>query len=645
MNSKHVSSSTAARNALKSGVDQLADAVKVTFGPKGRNVIIEQKLGSPIITKDGVTVAKEVELVDPIENMGAQMVKAVAAKTSDLAGDGTTTATILAQAIFREGLAHIAAGANPMSMKRGIDKAVRCVVTELARISVPVREVAAADRRGVPARISPVQVQLGEMAEELGLPTLPREIADHLVSVDHPLPRLFWMLAPQTGYTAAQLRRLAAAAQTWSFEAITATSSSAHRSPAELLWLQQDPLARVGTISANSDEEVGGLIADVMGRVGAEGYITIEEGKSIRTTVSIVEGMQFDRGYLSPYFTTDPARMEVVLQDTFILVRDGRISSLKELLPLLGKVAQTGRPLLLVAEDVEGEALATLVVNKLRGTLRLAAVKAPGFGEHRKGMLQDVVAMTGGQLVSDEGGLTLANVDLSHFGSARTVVITKDSTTIIGGAGDERQIQSRVGALRTQIDKADSDLNRERLQERLARMVSGVAVIQVGAPTESAMKEKKARMEDALRAMRAAIQEGVVPGGGVALLRAQRALRDFDSDDPDERTGMGVIKRALEEPMRQISQNAGIDGAIVVATTQLSQNTNFGYNALTGTYEDLVDAGVIDATKVTRTALQNAASLAGLLLTTEYAFAHRRDRTEDTTESTVRSSGTVAGAY
>jgi chaperonin GroEL len=519
MAAKDLVFSTDARAALKKGVDKLAEAVKVTLGPKGRNVVIDRKFGSPLITKDGVTVAKEVELEDAIENMGAQMVKEVATKTSDLAGDGTTTATVLAQAIFREGLKNVTAGANPMSLKRGIDKAVEKVVAELKSISV----------------------------ETAG----------------------------------------------------------------------KKEIAQVGTISANSDEEIGNLIADAMEKVGKDGVITVEEAKGLETTLETVEGMQFDRGYSSPYFVTDADRMEAVLEDAYILIHDKKISSMKDLLPVLEKVAQQGRPLLIIAEDVEGEALATLVVNKLRGTLKVAAVKAPGFGDRRKAMLQDLAVLTGGQVISEEVGFKLENAVVSDLGRAKRIVIDKDNTTVIDGAGSDDNIQGRIKEIRSAIDKSTSDYDREKLQERLAKMAGGVAVINVGAATETEMKEKKARVEDALHATRAAVEEGIVPGGGVALLRAQKGLREFTVEDSDEQVGVRIIERALEEPIRQIAMNAGVEGSIVVEKVRNSEERNYGYNARTDVYENMVDAGVIDPTKVTRTALQNAASIAGLMLTTE----------------------------
>jgi chaperonin GroEL len=519
MAAKELTFNTDARAALKKGVDKLAEAVKVTLGPKGRNVVIDRKFGSPLITKDGVTVAKEVELEDAIENMGAQMVKEVATKTSDLAGDGTTTATVLAQAIFREGLKNVTAGANPMALKRGIDKAVEKVIEELRGLSVP-----------------------------------------------------------------------------------TAGKKE---------------IAQVGTISANSDEEIGNLIAEAMEKVGKDGVITVEEAKGLETTLETVEGMQFDRGYVSPYFVTDPDRMEAVLDDALILIHDKKISTMKDLLPILEKVAQQGRPLLIIAEDVEGEALATLVVNRLRGTLRVCAVKAPGFGDRRKAMLQDLAVLTGGQVISEEVGFKLENAVVSDLGRAKRIVVDKDNTTVVDGAGDQGGIEGRIKEIRAAIDKTTSDYDREKLQERLAKMAGGVAVIHVGAATETAMKEKKARVEDALHATRAAVEEGIVPGGGVALLRAQAALKGFSLEDADEQIGVRIIERALEEPIRQISHNAGVEGSIVVEKVRNSKETAYGYNARTDEYEDLVAAGVIDPTKVTRTALQNASSIAGLLLTTE----------------------------
>jgi chaperonin GroEL len=528
MAAKDLVFSTDARAALKKGVDKLAEAVKVTLGPKGRNVVIDRKFGSPLITKDGVTVAKEVELEDAIENMGAQMVKEVATKTSDLAGDGTTTATVLAQAIFREGLKNVTAGANPMSLKRGIDKAVEKVIESLQAMSV-------------------------------------------------------------------------------------ATAG-------------KKEIAQVGTISANNDEEIGQLISDAMDKVGKDGVITVEEAKGIETTLETVDGMQFDRGYTSAYFVTDPDRMEAVLEDALVLIHDKKISSMKDLLPVLEKVAQQGRPLLIIAEDLEGEAQATLVVNKLRGTLKVAAVKAPGFGDRRKAMLQDIAVLTGGQVISEEVGFKLENAVLSDLGRAKRIVIDKDNTTIIDGGGEAETIQGRIKEIRAAIDKSTSDYDREKLQERLAKLAGGVAVINVGAATETEMKEKKARVEDALHATRAAVEEGIVPGGGVALLRAQAALKDLKLDDADENIGVRIVERALEEPIRQIVQNAGVEGSIVVQKVRENDHPAFGYNARTDVYENLVDAGVIDPTKVTRTALQNAASIAGLLLTTESVVVEKPER-------------------
>ncbi len=516
-----------ARAALKRGVDQLADAVKVTLGPKGRNVVIDKKFGAPTVTKDGVTVAKEIELADPLENMGAQMVKEVATKTSDNAGDGTTTATVLAQAIFREGLKNVTAGVNPMALKRGIDKAVTAVVEELKRISVPT-----------------------------------------------------------TG---------------------------------------RKEIAQVASISANNDREIGELIASAMEKVGKDGVITVEEAKGLETTLETVDGMQFDRGYVSPYFVTDPEKMEAALEDAFILIHDKKISAMKELLPVLEKVAQTGKPLMIIAEDIEGEALATLVVNKLRGTLKIAAVKAPGFGDRRKAMLQDIAILTAGNVISDEVGFKLENATLADLGRAKRVVIDKDNTTIIDGAGDSDSIKGREKEIRAAIEKSTSDYDKEKLQERLAKLSGGVAVVNVGAATEAEMKEKKARVEDALHATRAAVEEGIVPGGGVALIRAQRALVNFKLEDAEENIGVAIIRRAIEEPIRMIVQNAGGEGSIVVEKVKAAESNTFGYNALTDTYEDLVQAGVIDPTKVTRTALQNAASISGLLLTTEALIVEKKE--------------------
>ena len=505
------------RQSILRGVNQLADAVKVTLGPKGRNVVLEKKFGGPTITKDGVTVAKEIELKDPLENMGAQMVREVASKTSDIAGDGTTTATILAQAIFREGVKHVAAGANPMALKRGIDKAVEMAIAEVKKMAKPV---------------------------------------------------------------------------------------------------SGDMIAQVGTISANSDHTIGDTIAEAMAKVGKDGVITVEESKTMLTELQTVEGMQFDRGYLSPYFVTDADRMECVLEDPFILIHEKKISNMKDLLPVLEQVARAGRPLLIIAEEVEGEALATLVVNKLRGTLNAAAVKAPGFGDRRKAMLEDIAILTGGQALFEETGIKLDSVQIADLGRAKRVTIDKDNTTIIDGAGVSGAIEGRIKQLRTQIDETTSDYDREKLQERLAKLAGGVAVIKVGAATETEMKEKKARVEDALHATRAAVEEGIVPGGGVALLRAGKVLAGLKLGG-DEQIGVDIIRRACEEPVRQIVNNAGIEGAIVLGKIRENDDYNFGYNAQTEVYEDLVAAGVIDPAKVTRSALQNAASIAGLMLTTE----------------------------
>ncbi len=518
MAAKELVFNTAARSRLKSGVDQLAQAVKVTLGPKGRNVVLDRKFGSPTVTKDGVSVAKEIELEDPVENMGAQMVKEVATKTSDVAGDGTTTATVLAEAIFTEGLKNVAAGSNPMGIRRGIDKGVDAVVTRLADSSTETK---------------------GK-----------REIA------------------------------------------------------------------QVGAISANNNMEIGDLIAEAMEKVGKDGVITVEEARGLETELDTVEGMQFDRGYLSPYFVTDAERMEAVLEEPMILIHDKKVSSMKDLLPILEKVAQMGKPLLIIAEDVEGEALATLVVNKLRGTLKVAGVKAPGFGDRRKAMLQDIAVLTGGQVISEEVGFKLENAVTSDLGTAKRVVIDKDNTTIIDGAGAEDKIHGRIEEIKVAIDKSTSDYDREKLQERLAKLAGGVAVINVGAATETEMKEKKALVEDALHATRAAVEEGIVPGGGVALLRAQNALDDVETADEDERIGADILRRALESPIRQIAVNSGAEGSIVVAKVRDGQD-GFGYNAQTDDYENLVSAGVIDPTKVVRSALQNAASIASLLLTTE----------------------------
>ena len=524
MAAKELVFDTDARSRLKAGVDKLANAVKVTLGPKGRNVVLDRKFGSPTVTKDGVSVAKEIELEEPVENMGAQMVKEVATKTSDVAGDGTTTATVLAEAIFAEGLKNVTAGSDPMGIRRGVDRGVDVVVQRLADSSTETK---------------------GK-----------REIA------------------------------------------------------------------QVGAISANNNMEIGELIAEAMEKVGKDGVITVEEARGLETELDTVEGMQFDRGYLSPYFVTDAERMETVLEDPMILIHDKKVSSMKDLLPVLEKVAQMGKPLLIIAEDVEGEALATLVVNKLRGTLKVAGVKAPGFGDRRKAMLQDIAVLTGGQVISEEVGFKLENAVVSDLGTAKRVVIDKDNTTIIDGAGAEDKIQGRIEEIKVAIDKSTSDYDREKLQERLAKLAGGVAVINVGAATETEMKEKKALVEDALHATRAAVEEGIVPGGGVALLRAQSALDDVEVADADEQIGADILRRALESPIRQIAVNAGAEGSIVVAKVREGQD-GFGYNAQTDNYENLVAAGVIDPTKVVRSALQNAASIASLLLTTEAVVVER----------------------
>jgi chaperonin GroEL len=521
MAAKQLSFDLAARDSLLRGVDKLADTVKVTLGPQGRNVVLDKKFGSPTITKDGVTVAKEVELKDPYENMGAQMVKEVATKTSDVAGDGTTTATLFAQSIFREGLKNVTAGANPMDVKRGIDKAVAVVVDEIRKCSTEVKG--------------------------------------------------------------------------------------------------REEISQVGTISANNDSAIGELIADAMEKVGKDGVITVEEAKSTETNLDVVEGMQFDRGYLSPYFVTDQETMEAVLEDAYLLIHDKKISAMRDLVPVLEKAAQLGKPLLIIAEDIEGEALATLVVNKLRGTIRVAAVKAPGFGDRRTSMLEDIAVVTGGRVISEDAGLKLENTTLGDLGQAKRVVLDKDNTTLIEGAGVTGDIQGRVGQIRRQIDETTSDYDREKLQERLAKLAGGVAVINVGAATETEMKEKKARVEDALHATRAAVEEGIVPGGGVVFLRAQAAVAKLELTG-DEAVGVAIITRSLEEPIRQISNNSGVEGAIVVRKVSDGEGS-FGFNALTETYEDLIAAGVVDPAKVARTALENGASIASLLLTTEALVA------------------------
>ena len=523
--SKELKFNESVRGSLLRGVNALADAVKVTLGPKGRNVVIEKSFGAPTVTKDGVTVAKEVELENKFENMGAQMVKEVASKTSDIAGDGTTTATVLAQAIYREGAKLVSAGHNPMDLKRGIDKGVEKITTYLKGISV---------------------------------------------------------------------------------------DTTSHKE-----------IAQVGTISANNDETIGKIIAEAMEKVGKEGVITVEEAKSMETSLDVVEGMQFDRGYLSPYFITDPDRMEVVLEDPFILIYEKKISNMKDMLPLLERVARGGKPLLLIAEDIEGEALATLVVNKLRGTLHVAAVKAPGFGDRRKAMLQDIAILTGGQMISEDLGLKLENVTEKDLGRAKRVKIDKDNTTVIDGAGKADDIKARISQISAQIEETTSDYDREKLEERRAKLHGGVAVVKVGAATEVEMKEKKARVEDALHATRAAVEEGIVPGGGVALLRAQKALEGLTGENADQNAGIAIVRRAVEEPIRMIAENAGQEGSVVVSRVREGKELAFGYNARTDVYENLVSTGVIDPTKVVRIALQNASSVAGLMLTTECGIAER----------------------
>jgi len=525
---KQITLGEQSRAAILRGVNQLADTVKITLGPKGRNVVLDKKYGSPTITKDGVTVAKEIELKDAMENMGAQMVREVASKTSDVAGDGTTTATVLAQAIFREGVKTVAAGANPMALKRGIDKAVERATREIKKAAKPVTE---------------------------------------------------------------------------------------------------DMIAQVGAISANGDYTIGKLIAEAMQKVGKDGVITVEESKTIETALEVVEGMQFDRGYLSPYFVTDAETMEAVLENPVVLLSEKKISSMRDMLPILEQVAKLGKPILIIAEDIEGEALATLVVNKLRGTLNVAAVKAPGFGDRRKAMLEDIAVLTGGKVISEDLGIKLEKVVLEDLGNARKVTIDKETTTIIDGGGDSKNLQARVKTLKAQIEDSTSDYDREKMQERLAKLVGGVAIIRVGAATETELKEKKARVEDAMHATRAAVEEGIVPGGGVVLIRAAKALDKFklfetndDNEpdgDPDEQIGVNIVKRALEEPLRQIVANAGKEGAVIVERVRSEKNPNIGYNVVTEKFEDLVAAGVIDPAKVTRSALQNAASIAGLMLTTE----------------------------
>jgi len=527
MGAKLIEYDSEARNKIKKGVDKLANAVKVTLGPKGRNVILEKKFGAPTITKDGVTVAKEIELEDATENMGAQMVREVASKTSDVAGDGTTTATILAQAIYREGLKNVTAGANPMDLKRGIDKAVIKVVDYLKSVSKDVEG--------------------------------------------------------------------------------------------------RNEIAQVGSISANNDSSIGNLIADAMEKVGKDGVITVEEAKGTETSLDVVEGMQFDRGYLSPYFVTDPESMESVLEDPFILIHDKKISAMKDLLPILEKIAQQGRSLLIIAEDLEGEALATLVVNKLRGTLKVAAVKAPGFGDRRKAMLEDVATLTNGTVISEERGFKLENATISYLGTAKKVVIDKDNCTIVEGAGKADEIKKRINEIKAQIDKTTSDYDKEKLQERLAKLSGGVAVLKIGASTEVEMKEKKARVEDALHATRAAVEEGIVTGGGVTFVRAISSLDKLEGENLDQTTGIKIIKKALEEPLKQIVNNAGLDGSVVLQKVKEGKD-DFGFNAATEVYENLIKAGVIDPTKVARIALENAASVASLLITTEAVIYEKKEK-------------------
>jgi len=522
---KELKFSSEARAEILAGVNALADAVKVTLGPKGRNVVIEKSFGSPTITKDGVTVAKEIELSDKFQNMGAQMVKEVASKTSDTAGDGTTTATVLAQAIYKEGVKYVTAGASPIYVKRGIDKAVEEIVKELKKISKPIQD--------------------------------------------------------------------------------------------------QKEIAQVGTISANNDETIGSIIAEAMDKVGKEGVITVEEAKSMETTLEVVEGMQFDRGYLSPYFVTDSERMECVLDNPYVLINEKKISAMKDLLPILEQIAKSGRPFIIIAEEVEGEALATLVVNKLRGTLNCCAVKAPGFGDRRKAMLEDIAVLTGGRVISEDIGVKLESITLKDLGQAKRITVDKDNTTIVDGSGAKADIEKRVKQIRAQIEESTSDYDKEKLQERLAKLIGGVAVINVGAATETEMKEKKARVEDALHATRAAVEEGIVPGGGVALLRAAKAIDKLKGANHDEESGIKIIKRAVQEPLRMIAENAGVEGSIVIDKVLSNDGASFGYNAAADKYEDLLKAGIIDPTKVERTALQNAASVSSLMLTTEAMIADK----------------------
>ncbi|HEV2494277.1 MAG TPA: chaperonin GroEL [Terriglobia bacterium] len=556
-NAKQIVHGEQSRQAILRGVNQLADAVKITLGPKGRNVVLDRKFGSPTITKDGVTVAKEIELQDPLENMGAQMVREVASKTSDVAGDGTTTATVLAQAIFREGAKTVAAGANPMAVKRGIELAVRTICGY--------------DETGKNGNKKHAKGELDKFSKEVKESTM---------------------------------------------------------------------IAQVGAVSANNDHTIGNIIAEATKKVGKDGVITVEESKTMETTLEVVEGMRFDRGYLSPYFVTDPERMECVLENALILIHEKKINSMKDLLPLLEQIAKSGKPLLIIAEEVEGEALATLVVNKLRGTLSCAAVKAPGFGDRRKAMLEDIAILTGGKAISEDLGIKLENVKLDELGTAKKVTVDKDNTTIIEGAGKPSDIAGRVKQLRAQVEETTSDYDREKLQERLAKLVGGVAQIKVGAATETEMKERKARVEDAMHATKAAVEEGIVPGGGVALVRCQSALDKLKAEG-DEHIGISIVKRALEEPLRLIAANAGHEGAVVVEKVKSNPNANYGFNAETESFGDLVEAGVIDPTKVTRTALQNAASIASLLLTTEASVSEFPDKDENA--SAMPSGGGMGG--
>src|SRR5881296_3299738 len=558
-NAKQIVHGEQSRQAILRGVNQLADAVKITLGPKGRNVVLDKKFGSPTITKDGVTVAKEIELKDPLENMGAQMVREVASKTSDVAGDGTTTATVLAQAIFREGVKTVAAGANPMALKSGIETAVRTIC---------------------------------------GYDELQRDTKKHVKG------ELDKISKPVEGAM----------------------------------------IAQVGAVSANNDHTIGGIIAEAMKKVGKDGVITVEESKTMETTLEVVEGMRFDRGYLSPYFVTDPERMEVVLEDALMLIHEKKISVMKDMLPLLEQVARSGKPFLIIAEDVEGEALATLVVNKLRGTLQCASVKAPGFGDRRKAMLEDIATLTGGKAITEDLGIKLENVKLEDLGRAKKITIDKDNTTIIEGAGKSADIEGRVKQIRQQIENTTSDYDKEKLQERLAKLVGGVAVIKVGAATETELKEKKARVEDAMHATRAAVEEGIVPGGGSALLRCIAAVEKLKLHD-DEAVGAGIVRRALEEPSRQIALNAGHEGAVVIGRIRDSKEENFGFNAETGEYGDMVKMGVIDPAKVTRLALQNAASIAGLMLTTEALIADIKEEDKKAAAAGAPGAGGMGGMY